>query len=179
MLLGNNPRVYDITRKSHSLGTPASNRRSPPTVTYPTGFLKLATPRRAVVSPRDFNRNPYTEASYTPKRFRPEEYEKESPGDDELFNPAMICSRAWLPPEHPDELLEGEDSPISPTAVRNVHLRDITQSTYLIVVLAIGQRIHWSCTSTGPAFKHHYVRISWRGLHITKEEDNYHPSERF
>lgn len=161
------PSSVDTTQESQSFRTPAWDRESPPTVTYPPGLLKLAVPRSAISSPRDFNPNLYTEASNTPKRFRPEEYEKESPGDDELTDSTMSSSRAWLPPEPPDEVPEGEETPISPTEVRDFHLCDITQLTYLAVVLAVGQRIYWSRTSTWPAFKHHHLWVSWGSFHTT------------
>ena len=112
-------RVFDITQQPQSFKNPASIPGSPPTVTYPPGLLDPVVPASSFSSPRDFSRNPYTETGYTPKRFRPEEYEKESPGDDELINSAISSSRAWLPPEHLDELLEGEDTPTSPTPVRD------------------------------------------------------------
>ena len=111
---------FDIAQQSQASANPSSSSGTPPTVSYSLDLLSLALPKSSLSSPRDVNRNPYAETSYTPKRFRPEEYEKESPSDDELMASTTSASCAWLPPDDLDEISEGDDSPLSPTSVREL-----------------------------------------------------------
>ena len=116
--LGTQSAMSKSTQNLSSSGIRVSDHKNPSTMTRSKGLMNVSASRSAISSPRDFNRNPYTEAGYTPKRFRPEEYEKESSSDEEVFKSTMSSSCAWLPPEDPDEVLEKDVDPISPTAVR-------------------------------------------------------------
>ena len=111
-------RLSDNTKPSQHAKSPLSIAASPPAVTYPLDLLQTIAPASSFSSPRDFNRNPYTEIEYTPKRFRPEEYEEEAPDDNELFSSTMSSSHTWMPPDYGNELSMEQHSPTSPNLVR-------------------------------------------------------------
>lgn len=114
----NQSRLIDFDEQLRPFMNPSPIPESIPTTIYSKCLLGSSVPVSTFSSPRDFNRNPYTETGYTPKRFRPEEYEEQFSGDDELIDPTMSSSRAWMPPEYTDELSQGQGSPILPTPVR-------------------------------------------------------------
>ena len=90
----------------------------PLALSIPLDMSPVVAPASTFSSPRDYNRNPYTETAYTPKRFRPEENEDDPPNNAELFRSAPSTSNAWMPPDFTDEPLVQLDSAVSPEKVR-------------------------------------------------------------
>ena len=70
--------LSDNLEQSQDLQNPSLIAASPLVSPHPLCLYHKMAAVSCFSSPRDFNRNPYTETGYTPKRFRPEEYEAES-----------------------------------------------------------------------------------------------------
>ena len=111
-------RIFDTGNQSPKVKNSTPLARSSSQVKYSPRLFTEVPPVASVQTPQDFNRNPYTEEDYNPKRFRPEEYEAGSP---QYLRPSDLDrSRIWMPPEYPNEVPQGSTSPKFPTPVSQI-----------------------------------------------------------
>lgn len=107
----------DNTQSAYYLENPSSPSTFPLTFTDLLEMSPSVAGASSFSSPRDYNRSPYTEVEYTPKRFRPKEHEKEHSGDTETDRTGPSMSNTWMPTEDADEQETELDSPVSPEKV--------------------------------------------------------------